>query len=141
MINLTPEQVSLLQSVPAGHLATADETGRPHVIPVCFTSDGRRVYSVLDAKPKRGSLTSLRRVRNILANPRVALVIDHYEEDWTKLWYLLVHGHAELIEDGDEPATAIGLLRAKYPQYRAMDLDGNPVIAITPDRVTGWSGG
>jgi PPOX class probable F420-dependent enzyme len=121
-------------------LATADANGRPHVIPVCFVYDGQYIYSVLDAKPKRGSLTGLRRVRNILANPQVALVIDHYDEDWTRLWYLLVQGRAELLEDGPDPPMAIAKLREKYPQYRNMPLDGNPVIRITPGRVTGWSG-
>ena len=140
-VQLTPQQESLLWSTPVARLATADASGRPHVIPVCFAYDGRRIYSVLDAKPKRGSLTALRRVRNILANPQVSLVLDHYEADWSKLWYLLIHGQAALIEDGDEPAAAIDLLRSKYEQYREMDLEGNPVIAITPERVTGWSGG
>ncbi len=141
MFSLTPEQATRLSETPVGHLATADANGRPHVIPVCFAYDGQYIYSVLDAKPKRGSLTGLRRVRNILANPQVSLVIDHYDEDWTRLWYLLVQGRAELIESGAEPADAVSLLRSKYPQYRKMDLDGNPVIKITPERATGWSGG
>lgn len=141
MSSLRPEQAARLAETPVGHLATADAAGRPHVIPVCFAYDGQHIYSVLDAKPKRGSLTGLRRVRNILANPQVALVIDHYDDDWSQLWYLLIHGHAELIQNGDEPATAIALLRQKYPQYREMDLEGNPVIRITPERATGWAGG
>ena len=140
MISLTPQQAARLSETPVGHLATADANGRPHVIPVCFAYDGHHIYSVLDAKPKRGSLTGLRRVRNILANPQVSLVIDHYDEDWTRLWYLLVQGRAELVEDGPEPPETIALLREKYPQYRDMQLDGNPVIRITPERVTGWSG-
>ena len=140
MISLTPQQAARLAETPVGHLATADGNGRPHVIPVCFAYDGRCIYSVLDGKPKRGSLTGLRRVRNILANPQVSLVIDHYDEDWTRLWYLLVQGRAELVEDGPEPPAAIDLLREKYLQYREMPLDGNPVIRITPERVTGWSG-
>ena len=140
MISLTPEQSARLSETPVGHLATADANGRPHVIPVCFSYDGQYIYSVLDAKPKRGSLTGLRRVRNILANPQVSLVIDHYDEDWTRLWYLLVQGRAELVEDGPEPPAAIAMLREKYAQYRDMQLDGNPVIKITPERVTGWSG-
>ena len=140
MISLTPEQSARLSETPVGHLATADANGRPHVIPVCFSYDGQYIYSVLDAKPKRGSLTGLRRVRNILANPQVSLVIDHYDEDWTRLWYLLVQGRAELVEDGPEPPAAIAMLREKYPQYREMPLEGNPVIQITPERVTGWSG-
>lgn len=140
MVSLTPEQAACLSATPVGHLATADANGRPHVIPVCFAYDGEHIYSVLDAKPKRGSLTGLRRVRNILANPQVSLVIDHYDEDWTRLWYLLVQGRAELVQDGPEPPAAIALLRQKYSQYREMDLDGNPVIKIKPERVTGWSG-
>ena len=140
MISLTDQQAARLADTPVGHLATADPSGRPHVIPVCFAYDGQHIYSVLDAKPKRGSLTGLRRVRNILANSQVSLVIDHYDEDWTRLWYLLVQGRGELVEDGPEPPAAIAILREKYPQYRAMPLEGNPVIRITPERVTGWSG-
>ena len=139
MISLTEQQAKRLADTPVGHLATADANGRPHVIPVCFAYDGEHIYSVLDGKPKRGSLTGLRRVRNILANPQVSLVIDQYDADWTRLWYLLVQGRAEVVEGGPEPPAAIVLLRGKYPQYREMPLDGNPVIRITPERVTGWS--
>lgn len=137
---LSQEQVELLNQVPVGHLATADKAGRPHVIPFCFACDGESIYSALDAKPKSGNLRGLRRVRNILENPRISVVIDHYEADWSKLWYLLVQGRAELLETGAEQADALALLRAKYPQYREMDLEGNPVIRITPERATGWSG-
>lgn len=137
---LTPSQAALLSAAPVGRLATADAAGRPHVIPVCFACDGRRIYSALDAKPKRGQLADLRRVRNIRANPQASLVIDHYEADWSKLWYLLVSGTAELIDAGDEHSTALALLRAKYPQYRAMALDDNPIIRITPQRAVGWAG-
>ena len=137
---LTPSQTALLSAAPVGRLATADAAGRPHVIPVCFACDGRRIYSALDAKPKRGRLADLRRVRNIRANPQASLVIDHYEADWSRLWYLLVSGPAELIDAGDEHSTALALLRAKYPQYWAMALDDNPIIRITPQRAVGWAG-
>ena len=137
---LSQRQVELLNQTPVGHLATADNTGRPHVIPFCFACDGESIYSALDAKPKSGNLRGLRRVRNILENPRVSVVIDHYEADWSRLWYLLVQGHAELLEPGVEHVGALALLRAKYPQYREMDLESNPVIKITPERATGWSG-
>ena len=140
MINLTPDQTARLSNAPVGHLATADAAGRPHVIPVCFAYDGEYLYSVLDAKPKRSRLTGLRRVRNILENPQVSLVIDHYDEDWSQLWYLLVHGRAELVEDAESTGPAIALLRSKYPQYRRMAVDGNPVIRITLERATGWAG-
>ena len=146
---LSPEQARLLSAAPVGRLATASATGAPHVIPVCFASDGQYIYSVLDGKPKRAALTRLRRVRNLLDNPQVALLVDHYEADWSRLWYLLITGAAELLgEDGEdedkegkEREEAIGLLRRKYPQYRDMDIDGNPVIRITPQRVVSWGGG
>ncbi len=103
-----------------------------------FASDGRFIYSVLDQKPKRAALTRLRRVQNIPANPQVSLVVDHYDEDWSHLWYVLVSGRADLLLEGDERIAAIVLLRAKYQQYREMDIDLNPVIRITPDRVVSW---
>ena len=137
---LTDAQVDLLNRTPIGHLSTADTAGRPHVIPFCFACDGANIYTVLDAKPKTAQLRNLRRVRNILENPRVSMVIDHYEPDWSRLWYLLIHGHAGLVETGNEQAAAIILLQSKYPQYLEMDIDQNPVIRITPDRATSWSG-
>ena len=138
---LNEVQVALLNRTPVGHLATADAGGRPYVVPFCFVCDGGKIYSVLDAKSKSADLRRLRRVRNILENPKVSLVIDHYESDWSKLWFLLVQGTAELLESGDEHAKALAQLRTKYPQYRQMDLDDNPMIRITPERVTGWDGG
>ena len=139
MTNLSPAQDRFLRSARTGHLATADAKGRPLVVPVCFVFDGQAIYSVLDAKPKTTPLRQLRRVKNILANPQVSLVVDHYEEDWDKLQYILVSGDAELLESGEEWALAVAMLREKYPQYQAMDLDQNPVIKITPVRYSPWS--
>jgi len=136
---LSPDQDRFLRSARSGHLATADAKGRPHVIPVCYVFDGEAIYSVLDAKPKSTPLRQLRRVRNILANPQVSLVVDHYEEDWSRLRYVLVSGEAGLLEAGEEWSRAIVLLREKYPQYRDMNLDESPVIKITPVRFTPWS--
>ena len=138
---LTDAQAQMLSSSRTGHLATADVNGVPHVVPVCFAWNGQFLYSPLDQKPKRAALRRLRRVRNILTNPNVALVADHYEEDWRQLWYILVTGTAELVEAGPEQAAAITLLREKYDQYRDMDIDGNPVIKITPTRAVSWGGG
>ncbi len=120
-------------------MATADAKGQPHVIPVCYVFDGEAVYSVLDAKPKSTPLRQLRRVRNILANPQVSLVVDHYEEDWSRLRYVMMLGEARLLQEGAEWARAIAMLREKYPQYQEMDLDESPVIKITPDRFIPWS--
>jgi PPOX class probable F420-dependent enzyme len=137
--NLSPAQDRFLRSARTGHLATANAKGRPQVVPVCFVFDGQAIYSVLDAKPKTTPLRQLRRVKNILANPQVSLVVDHYEEDWDKLQYILVSGDAELLESGEKWALAIAMLREKYPQYQAMDLDQSPVIRITPVRYSPWS--
>lgn len=123
-------------------LATVGEGGYPHVVPVCYATDGRAYYSPLDAKPKRVPVERLKRVRNIRENPRVALLIDHYEEDWRQLRFVMVQGRAELLDGGAEWRAARDLLEAKYPQYGAMPLppDG-PVIKIVPDHIVGWSPG
>ncbi len=139
MTNLSPAQDRFLRSARTGHLATADAKGRPQVVPVCFVFDGQAIYSVLDAKPKTTPLRRLRRVKNILANPQVSLVVDHYEENWDKLQYILVSGDAELLESDEKWVVAIAMLREKYPQYQAMDLDQSPVIKITPVRYSPWS--
>ena len=139
MPKLSPSQDRFLRSARAGHLATADANGQPHVIPVCYVFDGQTIYSVLDSKPKSTLLRQLRRVRNILANPQVSLVVDHYEEDWTRLQYVMVTGDAELLESGEEWTRSIVMLREKYPQYQVMDLGESPVIKITPVRFVPWA--
>ena len=139
MPKLSTADDRFLRSARTGHLATANATGQPHVIPVCFVFDGEAIYTVLDAKPKSTTLWQLRRVRNILANPQVSLVVDHYEEEWTRLRYVLVLGVAGFLEEGEEWARAIFMLREKYPQYHGMDLDESPVIKITPVRFVPWS--
>ena len=126
-------------------LATADARGRPTVIPICYVFDGTSFYSAIDQKPKRVAPTELQRIRNIRANPNVALVIDDYSDNWSELAYVLVHGVAEILESNEsmssEQATAISALRLKYDQYRSMPIEGNPVIKIVPNRVQLWSGG
>lgn len=139
MPELTENHASFLRTARTAHLATADGDGQPHVIPICFVFDSRSVYSVLDQKPKGVPVMRLRRVRNIVANPKVSLVIDHYEEQWSRLRYLLVLGHAELLEEGAEASEAVALLREKYFQYREMELIGSPVIKIVPKRFVPWS--
>jgi PPOX class probable F420-dependent enzyme len=123
-----------------GHLATADATGAPHNVPVCFWFDGAHFYFAIDEKPKRERGMGLRRMRNIAANPRVAMVIDHYEEHWNNLGYVLVHGRASVVDDPEEYLLALRSLRDKYPQYRAMALsiERNPVVRIDPERVHVW---
>jgi PPOX class probable F420-dependent enzyme len=131
---------NLLRRARVARLATADQSGRPHVIPVCFVFDGQVLYTPIDEKPKRVSPRALRRVRNIEANPHVALVVDDYDEDWRRLRYALVRGTADLIgPDESGHAAAVARLRRKYPQYRTMRLEDRPVLRITPGRIVTWS--
>jgi PPOX class probable F420-dependent enzyme len=124
-----------------GRLATADGDGRPTVIPICYVFDGEHFYSPLDEKPKAVAPRQLKRVRNIETNPHVALVIDDYADDWSKLAYVLVTGLATVIQPGtDEHARAVQMLRDKYSPYRAMAIDERMVIKITPARVKHWQG-
>ena len=137
---LTESQARFLADARVGRLATADAGGRPHAIPVCYAFDGEAIYIVLDQKPKTAEMMRLRRVRNILSNPQASLVVDHYDEDWQALRYVLVSCGAELLNgDEEEAARAVALLRQKYRQYREMELSGNPVIKLTPQRFTAWS--
>jgi PPOX class probable F420-dependent enzyme len=120
-------------------LATADGTGRPHVVPVCYAFDGARFYIPLDEKPKRVPVDALRRVRNIKSRPEVTLLVDHYEEDWSRLGYVMIHGQAAVLQPGAaDHAAGVAALRARYPQYEAMDLESRGVIAIEPRRVVSW---
>jgi PPOX class probable F420-dependent enzyme len=123
-----------------GHLATADAEGAPHNVPLCYWFNGTHFYFAIDEKPKRGRALALRRMRNIAANPNVALVVDHYEEHWGNLAYVLIHGHAAVVDDREEYVLALRSLRDKYPQYRAMALsiENNPVVRIDPMRVHVW---
>jgi PPOX class probable F420-dependent enzyme len=124
-----------------GHLATAGADGAPHVIPVCYALDDAGVYVVADEKPKRRPARELRRLANLRENPRAALVVDDYDEDWTRLAYVLVRGPVVLLADPAAHAGALALLRVRYPQYRAMALDDptrNPVVRLAPARVSFW---
>jgi PPOX class probable F420-dependent enzyme len=139
MIYFTPNQLAFLHTQRAGRLATATSEGAPHVIPVCYTCDGANLYIALDSKPKRVAPERLRRIRNILENPRVALVIDRYSDDWSQLAYLLIQGTAVLVQpDTAEHSRAITLLRERYVQYFAMPIEQQPVIAIRPMTVVEW---
>ncbi len=123
------------------HLATADTQGAPHNIPLCFWFDGdTRFYFAVDEKPKRAAGTAIKRMRNIAENPRVALVVDEYGEDWSALAYVLIHGEAVVVDDQEEYLLALRNLRDKYPQYRTMALnpERNPIVRIETARVHVW---
>jgi PPOX class probable F420-dependent enzyme len=129
----------LIRSARVAHLATADARGQPHVIPICFVYDGKSFYSPIDEKPKRAAPQKLKRLRNIATNPQVAIVIDHYEEDWTKLAYVLIFGKASITLRGVNHRNAVKLLRKKYVQYRTMAIDRRPLVVIRPKKVTSWA--
>ena len=143
-MRLTPnvldgEQAAFLVRQRVARLATADGGGRPYAVPVCFALAQASVYIALDEKPKGVPASRLKRVRNILENPDVALIADRYAEDWSLLAFVMVRGRAELLEpDSGEHAAAVRLLRGKYHQYEAMRIEDNPVIAIRPEKATSW---
>lgn len=122
-------------------LATSDGHGRPHLVPIVFAvhsdDQGDTVYSAVDDKPKRS--TSLRRLSNVQANPAVALLVDHFDEDWTRLWWVRADGVGRVLDAGDDEARrAVGLLADRYPQYRQQPPVG-PVLAVDVTAWTGWS--
>ena len=129
---------TFVQTHRVARLATVDAGGQPLVLPICYVLDGETLYSPTDAKPKRVPVQRLKRLQNIRENPRVALVIDDYSEDWSQLSYVLLHGTAEIVNEGPELERAIAALRAKYPQYRDMPIENNPMIAVHLTRVLSW---
>ena len=136
---LSPEQTAFLVRRRVARLATADGEGRPHAVPVCFAYAPGSVYVALDEKPTEVPVTGLKRLRNILENPDVALVADRYAEDWGLLAFVMVRGRADLLESGtEEHGAAVRLLRGKYHQYETMRIEENPVIAIRAERVASW---
>jgi len=112
-------------------LATVDPQGRPHVVPICFVLDGDTLYTAVDEKPKR--TRALQRLRNIEANPNVEVLVDRYEDDWSRLWWVRLRGTARIVDD----PRAVELLAAKYPQYRDRPPSG-PVIAVTIEERVEW---
>jgi len=137
-VSPTKKHLEFVRSARIAHLATADAKGSPLVIPICFAFDGKEFFSAIDEKPKNSPPQKLQRVRNVEENPRVALVIDRYDEDWRKLAYVLVFGRARVLTSGPRHRRATALLRRKYRQYRSMALEGRPMIVITPSRWKTW---
>lgn len=116
-------------------LATADERRVPHIVPITFALDGDRIVTAIDAKPKRSG--PLRRLENVHANPRVCVLVDGYDDDWSRLWWARADGRAEIVEEGPDLARALALLRDRYPQYRSVPITG-PAIVVTVERWSGW---
>jgi PPOX class probable F420-dependent enzyme len=130
--------LAFLREARVGRLATADAAGRPLVVPVCFAFERDAVYSAVDDKPKR--TRGLRRLRNVAENPHVSLLVDEWDEDWSRLRWVIVEGTADVLTHGAELARAIEALRVKYVQYRAMNLraEGGTAVRIRPRRILAW---
>jgi len=134
---LSHAQRRFVETRRVGHLATADRSGAPFLTPVCFALDEATLYITIDEKPKRQD-RSLKRVRNILENPRVAFIVDRWDEDWVRLGWVMLRGPAEILDSGAEHDAAQDLLRGRYPQYGGMNLTGLPVIALRISHVASW---
>jgi PPOX class probable F420-dependent enzyme len=140
MVGEFDPKVRFTQS-PVARLATVMPDGIPHLVPVVFAVDGDPqgdrdvVYTAVDAKPK--TTQRLRRLANIEGNPQVSLLVDHYADDWTQLWWVRADGVAAIHSDGEPMHAGYRLLRAKYPQYQSVPLNG-PVITVTVRRWTSW---
>ena len=117
-------------------LATLDDDGRAHVVPIVFALVGDTLYSAVDAKPKRSR--TLRRIENARERPDVTVLVDRYDEDWTQLWWVRIRGRARVLDEGDETAAALEALTAKYSQYHD-EAPGPPVLAIRIEDWRAWS--
>ena len=127
----------LLASAQIGHLATANTSGVPRIVPVCFIEYVGNIYSVIDKKPKVSDYTKLKRVQNILNNSEVSFLIDHYTEDWNQIWYLQINGSASIIHTKD--SVMHHKLIDKYPLYANMEIKNQPLIQIIPRKLNFWS--
>jgi PPOX class probable F420-dependent enzyme len=117
-------------------MASSGPDGKPHIVPITFAIEGNVLYFAVDAKPK--TTTDLKRLRNIAANPAVSILIDHYEDDWNRLWWVRLDGEARILTEHDEIERALDLLAARYRQYRTNRPDG-PVVAVAIERTSAWS--
>jgi PPOX class probable F420-dependent enzyme len=130
------EMRSRFASSPVARLATVGTDGRPHIVPICFALDEQTLYFAVDSKPKRTN--NLKRLRNIAANPAVSILVDRYDDDWAKLWWVRLDGSARVVSVEAELHKALQLLIARYSQYRAATPAG-PVVAVAIAGISGWS--
>jgi PPOX class probable F420-dependent enzyme len=134
---LTDQQRAFLAAQRVARFATADAAGRPHVVPICYALIRDKVYFTIDEKPKKKP-RELKRLANLRANPQAALVVDRYDEDWSRLGWVMVRGPAEILESGSEHDQAQAALRQRYPQLAAMRIEDLPVVAVRIDHASSW---
>jgi PPOX class probable F420-dependent enzyme len=135
---LSPRERQFIDTRRVAHLATADARAAPHVVPVCFCLVDDALYITIDRKPKRDRARPLKRLSNITDNPQAAVVFDRYDEDWRRLGWVMLRGRAEILTAGGEHDRAQSLLRSRYPQLAAMQIEALPVIAVRIERVSSW---
>ena len=126
----------LVAAARVGRLATVSPDGRLHLVPICFVLEGQLLFSAVDEKPKRSR--RLQRLENVRARPDVAVLVDHYEEEWSRLWWVRLRGRGRVVEHGAELDSALALLAEKYDQYRQRPPEG-PVLVIALEEWRGWS--
>jgi len=125
-----------LTAARVARLATTDPDGRPHLVPIVFALDGDTLYSAVDRKPKRSS--TLRRIENARVRPDVTILVDHYEDDWDRLWWIRLRGRARVLDEGEERERALTLLAEKYPQYRSEPPEG-AALAVDVTETRAWT--
>jgi len=135
---LNQREKEFLSAGRVAHLATTDARGHPLVVPICYAFEDADVYSSIDAKPKKISPLLLERVRNIRENSYVSIVVDRYEEDWSRLAYVLIRGKAKILTRGPRHKKGVHLLRMKYPQYQEMAIERRPIIHVALNHAKSW---
>ena len=133
---MTDWEYTFISEQRVARLATADASGRPHVVPICYALRGDTVYFTIDEKPKKRPGARLKRLANLQENPSAALVVDRYDEDWSRLGWVMVRGRADILESGPEHDRAQATLRARYPQLAAIRIESLPVVAVPAASVT-----
>ncbi|MEE8395523.1 MAG: TIGR03668 family PPOX class F420-dependent oxidoreductase [bacterium] len=130
-LELLPEVYAFLRAARVGRMATVDQLGLPAVLPICFQIEGTALYTVVDDKPKNVEPMRLQRLGDLGANPSLAVAVDRWDEDWSRLGWVLLRGTAEILAPlSSDQRRAVDLLRAKYPQYRSINLKDQPALRI-----------
>lgn len=135
---LTEKQQQFLEEMRVARFATSGVDSQPHVIPICYALVEDTVFFTIDEKPKKQAVAPLKRLQNLIDNPKAALVVDHYEEDWTRLGWVMLQGRADILREGPEHHLAQSRLRERYPQLKTMCIGTLPVVALRIAHIASW---